>query len=161
MAGWPPDNCAARQNYLVFCAGHGRVCGRRLADEPGRWPGAAGAAAGCGVLVHVWAGHVWRNRYLCQRAAAAAAAVSGGVGGGVALSAVGKRARGRLSSLPDWLLLLPGFYLPGGLPLAVATLVVLYAHAGSVLARAHQDEDPEQLTVGAVLFVAATMVAYF
>ncbi|HEX8505014.1 MAG TPA: hypothetical protein VF630_06575, partial [Hymenobacter sp.] len=72
-----------------------------------------------------------------------------------------KRARGRLSTLPDWLLLLPGFYLPGGLPLAVATLVVLYAHAGSVLARAHRDEDPDQLTIGAVLFVAATAVAYF
>jgi uncharacterized membrane protein len=78
-----------------------------------------------------------------------------------ALSVAGKRARGRLSTLPDWLLLLPGFYLPGGLPLAVATLVVLYAHAGSVLARAHRDEDPDQLTIGAVLFVAATAVAYF
>ncbi|MBD2766999.1 DUF2157 domain-containing protein [Hymenobacter sp. BT664] len=78
-----------------------------------------------------------------------------------ALSVAGKRARGRLDTLLDWLLLLPGFYLPGGLPLAVATLVVLYAHAGSVLARAHRHEDPGQLTIGAVLFVAATMVAYF
>jgi len=83
------------------------------------------------------------------------------LGAALALSVAGKRARGRLATLPDWLLLLPGFYLPGGLPLAVATLVVLYAHAGSVLARAHRDEDPNQLTVGAVLFVAATMVAYF
>ena len=57
--------------------------------------------------------------------------------------------------------MLPGFYLPGGLPLAVVTLVVLYAHAGSVLARANRDQDPEQLTIGAVLFVAATAVAYF
>ncbi|WP_460503236.1 hypothetical protein, partial [Hymenobacter agri] len=72
-----------------------------------------------------------------------------------------KRARGRLGSLPDWLLLLPGFYLSGGLSLAVATLVVLYAHAGSVLARANREHDSDQLTIGAVLFVAATAVAYF
>jgi uncharacterized membrane protein len=78
-----------------------------------------------------------------------------------ALSVVGKRQRGRLASLPDWLLLLPGFYLPGGLPLAIATLVVLYAHAGSVLARAHRSGEAEQLTLGTVLFVVATMVAYF
>ncbi len=77
------------------------------------------------------------------------------------LSGAGKRARGRLASLPDWLLLLPGFYLPGGLPLAIATLVVLYAHAGSVLARAQRSGDAEQLTLGTVLFVVATMVAYF
>ena len=77
------------------------------------------------------------------------------------LSAAGKRARGRLASLPEWLLLLPGFYLSGGLPLAVATLVVLYAHAGSVLARANREHDSDQLTIGAVLFVAATAVAYF
>ncbi len=83
------------------------------------------------------------------------------LGAVLALSVAGKRARGRLASLPEWLLLLPGFYLPGGLPLAVATLVVLYAHAGSVLARANRDQDPDQLTVGAVLFVAATAVAYF
>ena len=81
--------------------------------------------------------------------------------GVLALSVVGKRAAGRLASLPDWLLLLPGFYLPGGLPLAVATLVVLYAHAGSVLARAHRSGEAEQLTLGTVLFVIATMVAYF
>ena len=79
----------------------------------------------------------------------------------LALSVAGKRERGRLDTLLDWLLLLPGFYLPGGLPLAVATLVVLYAHAGSVLARAHREQDADQLTVGAVLFVAATAVAYF
>jgi uncharacterized membrane protein len=78
-----------------------------------------------------------------------------------ALSVAGKRVRGRFDTLLDWLLLLPGFYLPGGLPLAVATLVVLYAHAGSVLARAHRTQDSDQLTVGAVLFVAATAVAYF
>ena len=83
------------------------------------------------------------------------------LGAVLALSVVGKRVRGHLASLPDWLLLLPGFYLPGGLPLAVATLVVLYAHAGSVLARAHRTQDADQLTVGAVLFVAATAVAYF
>ncbi|GAC1367367.1 MAG: hypothetical protein NVSMB30_01300 [Hymenobacter sp.] len=83
------------------------------------------------------------------------------LGGVLVLSVAGKRKRGRLVSLPDWLLLLPGFYLPGGLPLAVATLVVLYAHAGSVLARAHRTEDADQLTMGAVLFVAATAVAYF
>lgn len=78
-----------------------------------------------------------------------------------ALSVAGKRRQGRLASLPDWLLLLPGFYLPGGLPLAIATLVVLYAHAGSVLARAHRSGEAEQLTLGTVLFVIATMVAYF
>lgn len=79
----------------------------------------------------------------------------------LAISGGGKRLRGRLASLPDWLLLLPGFYLPGGLPLAIATLVVLYAHAGSVLARAHRSGNAEQLTLGTVLFVVATMVAYF
>ncbi len=78
-----------------------------------------------------------------------------------AISVAGKRARGRLTSLPEWLLLLPGFYLSGGLPLAVATLVVLYAHAGSVLARANREQDSDQLTIGAVLFVAATALAYF
>ncbi len=83
------------------------------------------------------------------------------LGAVLALSVAGKRARGRLDTLLDWLLLLPGFYLSGGLPLAVATLVVLYAHAGSVLARAHRTQDSDQLTVGAVLFVAATAVAYF
>ncbi|MFC7667053.1 hypothetical protein ACFQT0_06190 [Hymenobacter humi] len=83
------------------------------------------------------------------------------LGAVLALSVAGKRVRGRYDTLLDWLLLLPGFYLPGGLPLAVATLVVLYAHAGSVLARAHRHEDPDQLTIGAVLFVIATMVAYF
>ncbi|SFQ21447.1 DUF2157 domain-containing protein [Hymenobacter arizonensis] len=85
----------------------------------------------------------------------------GALGAVLALSVAGKRARGRFDTLLDWLLLLPGFYLPGGLPLAVATLVVLYAHAGSVLVRAHRQEDPNQLTIGAILFVAATMVAYF
>ncbi len=79
----------------------------------------------------------------------------------LAVSVAGKRVRGRLGTLPEWLLLLPGFYLSGGLPLAVATLVVLYAHAGSVLARANRDHDSDQLTIGAVLFVAATAVAYF
>lgn len=79
----------------------------------------------------------------------------------LAISVAGKRARGQLTTLPEWLLLLPGFYLPGGLPLAVATLVVLYAHAGSVLARAHRAHDAEQLTLGTVLFIVATMVAYF
>ncbi|MGI4741808.1 MAG: DUF2157 domain-containing protein [Janthinobacterium lividum] len=79
----------------------------------------------------------------------------------LAISVAGKRTRGQLASLPDWLLLLPGFYLPGGLPLAIATLVVLYTHAGSVLARAHRSGEAEQLTLGTVLFVVATMVAYF
>lgn len=85
----------------------------------------------------------------------------GGLGAMFALSVAGKRRQGRLASLPDWLLLLPGFYLPGGLPLAVATLVVLYAHAGSMLARAHRSGEAEQLTLGTVLFIIATMVAYF
>jgi len=86
------------------------------------------------------------------------------LGGVFALSAFGKKTRGQLATLPDWLLLLPGFYLPGGLPLAVATLVVLYLHAGSVLARAHRAADgsgADQLTLGTVLFIIATMVAYF
>ncbi|WP_375416828.1 DUF2157 domain-containing protein [uncultured Hymenobacter sp.] len=79
----------------------------------------------------------------------------------LAISVAGKLRQQRRASLPDWLLLLPGFYLPGGLPLAVATLVVLYLHAGSVLARAQQPGQSEQLTLGTVLFVVATMVAYF
>jgi len=85
----------------------------------------------------------------------------GALGAMFGLSVAGKRQQGRLASLPDWLLLLPGFYLPGGLPLAVATLVVLYAHAGSMLARAHRSGEAEQLTLGTVLFIIATMVAYF
>jgi uncharacterized membrane protein len=85
----------------------------------------------------------------------------GALGAVFVLSVAGKRQQGRLASLPDWLLLLPGFYLPGGLPLAIATLVVLYVHGGSVLARAHRSGDAEQLTLGTVLFIIATMVAYF
>ncbi|MDO7875211.1 DUF2157 domain-containing protein [Hymenobacter sp. ASUV-10] len=88
----------------------------------------------------------------------------GALAGVFVVSFIGKRRQGRLASLPDWLLLLPGFYLPGGLPLAVATLVVLYCYAGAVLLRAQRATDgsgPEQLTLGAVLFVVATMVAYF
>ena len=79
----------------------------------------------------------------------------------LAISAAGKLRQKRLFSLPDWLLLLPGFYLPGGLPLAIATLVVLYLHAGSVLARAQRPGQSEQLTLGTVLFIVATMMAYF
>jgi uncharacterized membrane protein len=79
----------------------------------------------------------------------------------LAISVAGKFRQKRLSTLPDWLLLLPGFYLPGGLPLAIATLVVLYAHAGSVLVRADRAQNSEQLTLGTVLFVVATAVAYF
>ncbi len=84
---------------------------------------------------------------------------AGALGAVFVLSMMGKRAHGRLVSAPDWLLLLPGYYLPGGLPLAIATIVVLYAHAGSVLARAGQ--DAEQLTLGTVLFIIATMTAFF
>ena len=79
----------------------------------------------------------------------------------LAFSAAGKQRQNRLFSLPDWLLLLPGFYLPGGLPLAIATLVVLYLHAGSILARAQRPGQSEQLTLGTVLFIVATMMAYF
>ena len=81
------------------------------------------------------------------------------------VSAAAKRARGQLISLADWLLVLPLFYLPGGLLLAVATLLVLYAHAGALLVRAHRalhtPAHAELLTLGTVLFVVATMVAYF
>lgn len=83
------------------------------------------------------------------------------LGAVLALSLWGKRARGRLSSATDWLLLLPGFYLPGGLPLAVATLVVLYAYSGSVLARAHNEHNPDRVTLGTALFILTTAVAYF
>ncbi|WBO83836.1 DUF2157 domain-containing protein [Hymenobacter yonginensis] len=79
----------------------------------------------------------------------------------LALSAVGKQRRGRLGSLTDWLLLLPGFYFTGGLPLAVATLVVLYAYSGAVLWRAHQEQNPDRVTLGTVLFILTTAVAYF
>lgn len=79
----------------------------------------------------------------------------------LALSGWGKRARGRPGSITDWLLLLPGFYLPGGLPLAVATLVVLYAYSGAVLARAHHEQNPDRVTLGTVLFILTTAVAYF
>ncbi|MBC6697387.1 DUF2157 domain-containing protein [Hymenobacter sp. BT190] len=81
--------------------------------------------------------------------------------GVLALSAVGKQRRGRLGSLTDWLLLLPGFYFTGGLPLAVATLVVLYAYSGAVLWRAHQEQNPDRVTLGTVLFIVTTAVAYF
>jgi uncharacterized membrane protein len=79
----------------------------------------------------------------------------------LALSLAGKQRRGRLGSATDWLLLLPGFYLPGGLPLAVATLVVLYAYSGAVLSRAHQEQNSDRVTLGTVLFILTTAVAYF
>ena len=79
----------------------------------------------------------------------------------LAISLAGKQRRGRLGSATDWLLLLPGFYFTGGLPLAVATLVVLYAYSGSVLVRAHQEHNPDRVTLGTVLFVLTTAVAYF
>ncbi|OWP65104.1 hypothetical protein CDA63_01745 [Hymenobacter amundsenii] len=79
----------------------------------------------------------------------------------LAASLVGKQRRGRLGSATDWLLLLPGFYFTGGLPLAIATLVVLYAYSGSVLVRAHQEQNPDRVTLGTVLFVLTTAVAYF
>ena len=83
------------------------------------------------------------------------------LGAVLALSVWGKRQRGRSGSATDWLLLLPGFYLPGGLPLAVATLVVLYAYSGAVLWRAHQEQNPDRVTLGTVLFILTTAVAYF
>ncbi|RSK46434.1 DUF2157 domain-containing protein [Hymenobacter perfusus] len=79
----------------------------------------------------------------------------------LALSLWGKQRRGRLGSTTDWLLLLPGFYFTGGLLLAVATLVVLYAYSGSVLWRAHQEQNQDRVTLGTVLFVLTTAVAYF
>ncbi|MCR5888434.1 DUF2157 domain-containing protein [Hymenobacter sp. J193] len=83
------------------------------------------------------------------------------LGAVLALSLWGKARRGRLSSTTDWLLLLPGFYFRGGLALAVATLVVLYAYSGAVLARAQQEHNPDRVTLGTVLFVVTTAVAYF
>ncbi|GAB2962553.1 hypothetical protein GCM10027048_33930 [Hymenobacter coalescens] len=77
------------------------------------------------------------------------------------ISVAGKRARGRLSSAADWLLLLPGYYFPGGLPLAVAALVVLYAYSGSVLYRGFREQAADRVNLGTVLFVLTTMVAYF
>lgn len=77
------------------------------------------------------------------------------------LSFWGKKLRGRLSGATDWLLLLPGFYLPGGLPLTVGTVIVLYAYSGSVLARAHQEQNQDRVTLGTVLFILTTAVAYF
>ncbi|WP_167852114.1 DUF2157 domain-containing protein [Hymenobacter elongatus] len=77
------------------------------------------------------------------------------------LSVAGKYQRGRLSSATDWLLLLPGFYLHGGLALAIATLVVLYAYSGTVLWRGHQENNADRVTLGTVLFILTTMVAYF
>ncbi|WP_324674534.1 DUF2157 domain-containing protein [Hymenobacter sp. GOD-10R] len=78
-----------------------------------------------------------------------------------ALSLVAKRKRGRLGGATDWLLLLPGFYLPGGLPLAIAALIVLYAYTGTLLWRAHQEQNPDRVTLGTVLFILTTAVAYF
>lgn len=83
------------------------------------------------------------------------------LGGVLALSLVGKYKRGRMSGATDWLLLLPGFYLPGGLPLAIATLVVLYAYSGAVLVRAHQEQNPDRVALGTALFILTTAVAYF
>ncbi|AYA37735.1 DUF2157 domain-containing protein [Hymenobacter oligotrophus] len=77
------------------------------------------------------------------------------------LSVAGKRARGHLSSAADWLLLLPGYYFPGGLPLAVAALVVLYAYTGSVLYRGYQEQASDRVNLGTALFILTTMVAYF
>lgn len=73
----------------------------------------------------------------------------------------GKRQRHRAGSATDWLLLLPGFYFRGGLALAVATLVVLYAYSGAVLLRAQQEHNPDRVTLGTVLFILTTTVAYF
>jgi uncharacterized membrane protein len=78
-----------------------------------------------------------------------------------AISLAGKRTRDRMGSATDWLLLLPGFYLPGGLPLAVASLVVLYAYSGTVLWRAQVEQNPDRVTLGTILFILTTMVAYF
>ncbi|KUG07954.1 DUF2157 domain-containing protein [Solirubrum puertoriconensis] len=77
------------------------------------------------------------------------------------LSVAGKHARGHLSSAADWLLLLPGYYFPGGLPLAVAALVVLYAYTGSVLYRGFQEQAADRVNLGTALFILTTMVAYF
>ncbi|WP_400193113.1 DUF2157 domain-containing protein [Hymenobacter sp. B81] len=77
------------------------------------------------------------------------------------VSVAGKRARGRLSGATDWLLLLPGFYFPAGLPLAVAALVVLYAYSGSVLWRGQHEQNADRINLGTTLFVLTTMVAYF
>ena len=73
----------------------------------------------------------------------------------------GKRTRDRMGSATDWLLLLPGFYLSGGLPLAIASLVVLYAYSGAVLWRAQVEQNPDRVTLGTILFILSTMVAYF
>ncbi|SNR52545.1 DUF2157 domain-containing protein [Hymenobacter mucosus] len=89
------------------------------------------------------------------------AAYLAALAGVVAISLWGKQRRGRLSSSTDWLLLLPGFYFTGGLPLAIATLVVLYAYSGSVLLRAHQEQNQDRVTLGTVLFILTTAVAYF
>ncbi|WP_045689595.1 DUF2157 domain-containing protein [Hymenobacter sp. AT01-02] len=89
------------------------------------------------------------------------AAYLAALAGVVAISLWGKQRRGRLSSATDWLLLLPGFYFTGGLPLAIATLVVLYAYSGSVLLRAHQEQNQDRVTLGTVLFILTTAVAYF
>ena len=43
----------------------------------------------------------------------------------------------------------------------MATLVVLYAYSGSVLLRAHQEHNSDRVTLGTVLFVLTTAVAYF
>jgi len=77
------------------------------------------------------------------------------------VSLLGKRTRGRLSGATDWLLLLPGFYLPAGLPLAIAALVVLYSYTGAMLWRAHQEQNADRVTLGTALFILTTMVAYF
>ncbi|KAA9333188.1 DUF2157 domain-containing protein [Hymenobacter busanensis] len=77
------------------------------------------------------------------------------------LSVAGKRARGHFSSATDWLLLLPGFYFPGGLPLAIAALVVLYAYSGAVLWRGNYEQSADRINLGTALFVLTTMVAYF
>ncbi|UOQ72980.1 hypothetical protein [Hymenobacter cellulosilyticus] len=45
--------------------------------------------------------------------------------------------------------------------MAIATLVVLYAYSGTVLWRAHQENNPDRVTLGTVLFILTTMVAYF
>lgn len=83
------------------------------------------------------------------------------LGAVLALSLWGKHLRNRLSGATDWLLLLPGFYLSGGLPLALAMLLVMYAYSGAVLARAHQEKNQDRVTLGTVLFILTTAVAYF
>jgi uncharacterized membrane protein len=78
-----------------------------------------------------------------------------------AASAAGKWRQHTLSSLTDWLLFLPLFYLPPGPLVIILQLLVLYAFAGAVLWAGYRGQWRAEVNAGTVLFILASALAYF